>query len=362
MRLSLVLIKNLLCTALVLLISTHSNATPSAANYNHATTLVQDIKTIAHGDPEQAIVLWQSIVQQQHFSLSQWLQVSEAIGMGFANAQDIRALQWLGKLPTKNLHNTTHIARVKSAIRHGNWSDVAKWITAMPINLQQQQIWKYWHSRALIKLGSIHQARTILLQLANNNSYYGVLARHFLPYQDYMPPKSTKIPQQHILPILHIAKNNDLDPAWILAIAKKESTFNANAASAAGAIGLMQLLPSTAVMLAKNTNITLRNIQDLYNPNINLALGVKYLKQLLRQQQQHPILATAAYNAGPTRVKRWLPAKGTTMPADIWIEFIPYKETRHFVKTVITYSSNYQNILGSKISLKKYLEPIANIS
>lgn len=339
-----------------------THAAANTANDTSHNSVVQDISNIANENPHEAIKFWNNLAQQQDFSIDSWFQVVRSIGIGFATKKDPQALKWLAKLPAEYLTTKAHIWRVKTAILHGHWQLVHSWINNMPKKLHAQPIWQYWQGRALIALQDIVAARAILIKLAQQDHYYGVLARYKLPYTGPMPQYNDPIiPKQHIARVLNVAKNNAIDPAWLLAIAKKESAFKVNAKSDAGAIGLMQLLPSTAVMLAKNSDIILKNKSDLYDPQINLTLGGKYLKQLLIAQQHHPILATASYNAGPTKVRQWLPKSGN-IDTDIWIEFIPYKETRFFVKQVVNYASNYKDILGTNIDLEKYFAPIAALS
>ena len=146
--------------------------------------------------------------------------------------------------------------------------------------------------------------------------------------------------------ITHSSSNYKINPAWAFAIARRESSFMADANSPAGAKGLMQVMPSTAKQLHKRkvTN------KHLMNANENIKLGTKYLKRLLDRHDGNQVLATAAYNAGPYRVKTWL--KGLeSMPADIWIETIPYKETREYVKSVMAYQEIYQLKVGQNKSL-----------
>jgi soluble lytic murein transglycosylase len=137
-----------------------------------------------------------------------------------------------------------------------------------------------------------------------------------------------------------------INPAWAFAIARRESSFMADAHSSAGAKGLMQVMPATAKQLNKRKATN----KHLLNANENIKLGTLYLKRLLDRHDGNQVLATAAYNAGPYRVKRWL--KGLKpMPADIWIETIPYKETREYVKSVMAYQEIYQLKVGQKESL-----------
>jgi len=146
--------------------------------------------------------------------------------------------------------------------------------------------------------------------------------------------------------IMHSSSNYKINPAWAFAIARRESSFMADANSPAGAKGVMQVMPATAKQLHK------RKINNKYlmNADQNIKLGTKYLKRLLDRYDGNQILATASYNAGPYRVKGWLKDL-KPMPADIWIETIPYKETRDYVKSVMAYQEIYQLKVGQKKSL-----------
>ncbi|MGS2721162.1 transglycosylase SLT domain-containing protein [Paraglaciecola aestuariivivens] len=139
------------------------------------------------------------------------------------------------------------------------------------------------------------------------------------------------------------AKKNDIDPAWAFAIARRESSFMPDAASGAGALGLMQVMPGTARYLTKQKV----GQRHLFNPAKNVALGTKYMRYLLNKMDNNTVLATASYNAGWRRVKQWLP-ENQPMALDLWIETIPYKETRNYVKAVMAYQQIYQQQLGEK--------------
>ncbi|OOV86955.1 hypothetical protein BTA35_0211380 [Oceanospirillum linum] len=127
---------------------------------------------------------------------------------------------------------------------------------------------------------------------------------------------------------------------WALSITRQESAFNPLARSGVGAMGLMQLMPKTARQTAKKIRQNLSAIKELYNPATNIALGTAYLAQMLDRFDGSRIYATAAYNAGPYRVKGWLKKRGH-LPLDIWVEVIPYKETRTYVQRVLEYGVVY---------------------
>jgi len=155
--------------------------------------------------------------------------------------------------------------------------------------------------------------------------------------------------------IFSTAQKEDLDPAWILAVTRQESAFVPHAQSYAGALGLMQLMPATAKMVAKQKNIPLKSKTDILHAETNIRLGSSYFKMML-QEHKNPVLALAAYNAGPGRVKQWLPK--SPLPADNWIETIPYKDTREYVKNVLTYFVIYQQLLGKQPQLKTHMPMI----
>jgi soluble lytic murein transglycosylase len=132
----------------------------------------------------------------------------------------------------------------------------------------------------------------------------------------------------------------------------------ADAKSRVGARGLMQLMPKTAKEVAKDLSETINFPDELYQPELNIKLGTSYLNKVYRQLQENPVLATAAYNAGPWRVQAWLPEK--TQAADIWIETVPFHETREYLKRVLAYTViyNYRLGLDPAQSSSSWLQPI----
>ncbi len=135
-----------------------------------------------------------------------------------------------------------------------------------------------------------------------------------------------------------------LPDAWIYAVLREESTFDPGSGSPAGAIGLMQLIPATARAVARAAGQRPPSLGDLLDPDTNVALGSAYLAAMGARYGAHPALATAAYNAGPHRVDKWLPV--TPMPADLWIATIPFRETRDYVRRVLAYRVIYADRLG----------------
>jgi soluble lytic murein transglycosylase len=120
-------------------------------------------------------------------------------------------------------------------------------------------------------------------------------------------------------------------------VAKQESRFTPAVRSPVGATGLMQLMPATAAELAGGP-VTDQTLQD---PAGNTALGARYLARMLRQWDGNPLLAVASYNAGPGAVTGWLGPRLGSSP-ELWVEAIPYPETRLYVKKVLGNVWSYQ--------------------
>ncbi|EKF75050.1 lytic transglycosylase [Alcanivorax hongdengensis A-11-3] len=133
------------------------------------------------------------------------------------------------------------------------------------------------------------------------------------------------------------ASRNDLDPWLAMAVARRESAFYPHAHSPVGALGLMQLMPATARKVAREANQGSVNRKALFDPDTNITLGSEYLASLLKDFKGNRVLALAAYNAGPSRVNSWLAEEPEAVPADVWIEAIPFRETRDYVQAVLTY-------------------------
>ncbi len=141
--------------------------------------------------------------------------------------------------------------------------------------------------------------------------------------------------------IFEHALEKGLDPAWILALARQESMFMPDVSSPAGARGVMQIMPATGRIIASRLGESLDCSSLLFDPRTNIRYGTFYLHMRLEELQHNPVLATAAYNAGVNRVLSWLPEEGG-LPADIWVENIPFRETRDYVERVFAYTAIYQ--------------------
>ncbi|HKJ17447.1 MAG TPA: transglycosylase SLT domain-containing protein [Xanthomonadales bacterium] len=134
--------------------------------------------------------------------------------------------------------------------------------------------------------------------------------------------------------------NHDLDHSWVLGLMRSESAMAEDAISSAGARGLMQITPATARQLSRRHSLGYTGPHQLLQPEYNIQMGTAYLRDLLNEYGNNPVLAAGAYNAGPNAVKRWLDASAPSEAA-LWIETLPYYETREYIPRVLAFSTIY---------------------
>lgn len=159
------------------------------------------------------------------------------------------------------------------------------------------------------------------------------------------------VPYQGV--IQEYASTHGVDEAWVLGLVRQESRFNTEARSSAGAAGLMQVMPRTARYVAAKIGLRNYRAKSVTEVETNVTLGTGYLK-LVMEQLGHPVLASAAYNAGPARARRWRDEK--PLEGAIYVESIPFPETRDYVKKVMANSVFYAAVLDKKsVALKTRL-------
>lgn len=158
------------------------------------------------------------------------------------------------------------------------------------------------------------------------------------------------------------SQNAGVDPAWAYGLMRQESRFNIGARSNVGAGGLMQVMPNTAKLIA-------RQMGETYNPaalsdmNTNIRYGTYYLSMIQNQLSGSSVLATAGYNAGPNRARRWQ-SEYQSIAADQYTESIPLTETRDYVKHVMTNATHYGLLLGQggqSITKRMQIIPVRNV-
>lgn len=174
-------------------------------------------------------------------------------------------------------------------------------------------------------------------ELSNPDANY--MLRFLTPYRDLIEPE---------------ARKQDLDLSWIYGLMRQESRFAAPARSSAGAQGLMQVMPATGKWVANKIGLRSYRPAQLSDPGTNVLLGTSYMRIIFDDLDRQPVLASAAYNAGPGRARRWRDDK--TLEGAIYTETIPFHETRDYVKKVMANATVYAAMLeGRPQSLKARL-------
>ena len=151
--------------------------------------------------------------------------------------------------------------------------------------------------------------------------------------------------------IKNSAAEMNVDEAWVYGLTRQESRFMHYAKSGVGASGLMQLMPATAKWAAKRMGLSSYSNENIHDLNTNIEIGTYYMRHTLDLMNGQAVLATAAYNAGPSRAKRWMAAK--PLEAAIYIETIPFSETRSYVQKVMANAHIYASRLGKPIQSLK---------
>jgi len=167
-----------------------------------------------------------------------------------------------------------------------------------------------------------------------------------------------RYPTPYQTEIERAARENGLDVALVYGLVRQESRFVSDIVSAAGAVGLMQLMPQTARWVARQTSRAALTTLRLDEAELNIELGAQYLRYVLDKLDGLPVLGAAAYNAGPGRARAWrapVPLEGA-----IYVETIPFNETRDYAKKVLANAMFYQAQLGLRyVALKDRLGVVA---
>ncbi len=228
---------------------------------------------------------------------------------------------------------------------------MVKELRAIGRHEEAKRLW--WYAVSKLEKSDIMVAAKLAQQWQWNQVAIFTIAR-----AEYWDDVDLRFPVKFSEHVTQNAEQNDLDPSIVFGLIRRESAFDETAQSPVGARGLMQIMPKTGRQIARDLNDKWRTEKSLFNPELNVKYGTYYYKQLLEQFDGHYALAAAAYNAGPHRVKRWLPEQ-KPVAADIWIETIPFKETRAYVSAVLTYALIYQERMQrSVLKIKDFMRDI----
>jgi len=234
-------------------------------------------------------------------------------------ALDKRGLDWQWPLPESEIERLN--PTLQELFRLNLWQEA---FSLLPKDYQRDYPGlAAWKTARIAEdpAGAIRQADSFIKEnslIPQQSSEYWLLSYPFL----------------HWRAVKHYSEREGIDPLLLLSLIRQESRFQAKVVSHSNAIGLCQLLPSTAREVARKVGARQQiNKQSLYQPSLNVRLGANYLAGLVRQFSGRPYLAVASYNAGPGAISRWIAKQGST-DGDLLIESLPYEETRNYVINV----------------------------
>ena len=283
----------------------------------------------AEGKPEAAVLLWTRIADQSHY-----------YGLLAAEELDRRfKLPPRAPSPTpEELGKIAELGSVKRALAFFNLDlrteGIREWAWALRGMTDRQLL----AAAEFAKRQHIYDRAINTAEKTQIEHDYAL--RYLTPYDDKIRPA---------------AKAQALDDAWVYGLMRQESRFITVAKSSVGAQGLMQLMPATARWVAKKLNMQNYNPARVNEIDTNVMLGTTYLRLVYESLDKHPVLASAAYNAGPGRARKWRDPQ-RALEGAIYAESIPFAETRDYVKKVLANAVIYTTLLtGKPDSLKARL-------
>ena len=392
------------------------------------------IDKVARTQYDDAMAIWHKTMS--NFEEDEKAYMWGRFAMHAARRHDEAALDLYSKVRNIDLDKEQLAWKVRAALMVKNWSLVQATIADMPQAQQDEEAWRYWRGRAYKELRDIPKANAILVPLAKERTYYGLLAEEELgsvineaPSQyvpsdaevmavknqsaihraleldrlgfrwesraewswgikdfddkqmlgaselairqgwydvaintaektKYLHNFSLRYPLPYRDTVQSFCKENGLDEAWVYGLTRQESRFVTYAKSGVGASGLMQVMPNTASWIAKKTGLTDYKHHMIEQTDTNIRLGTFYLRYTLDLMSGQLAMATAAYNAGPGRAKKW--AYKQPLEGAIYAETIPILETRLYVQKVLANACFYSSRLGTKTqTIKQRLGVIA---
>ncbi len=311
-------------------------------DWRHVSSALADLTVTERNDPKwqywQARALQETGKQQQAVALYTALAKDRSY-YGFLAADAINAPYQIADSPVAATQQALQDLAGRSAFK-------ACWeFKALGLELEAKRQWQY-------AIKNLSRDQLLLAAKLAQQWQWVQLAITTLVKADYWDDLALRFPVDYLSEVKTSSRKHSLETAVIYGLMRQESMLDKTAASTAGALGLMQLMPETAKVIAQKLLQPWQTSAVLFNPGINIDYGSFYFKDLLTRYGGNYALASAAYNAGPNRVKKWLPIENK-VPADIWIETIPFKETRKYVSTVLSYAMIYQQRLkigGLKLS------------
>ncbi len=385
------------------------------------------IERVARNQLPLSIELWAKL--RDSFNRDEQQYAWGRIALYAARQHDAQALAMFKRAEGATLDAEQLAWRARAALRATDWDDLLATVADMSQSQQDEAAWRYWKARALKAKGNVVASNVLLVSLAKEHSFYGLLAEEEMGDAMRAPPISyqagdSDVAAVRVVPGIQRAmelyqldmrweaklewlratrgfddrrliaaaelafrqewydvaistadktalthdfalryptpyretmeayvRDNQLDEAWVYGLIRQESRFVSIARSGVGAAGLMQVMPATAKWIAKRIGMGDYHPGLIHRVETNLELGTYYMRYVLGEMGGQPLLATAAYNAGPRRPRRWIDSK--PMEGAVYAETIPFTETRDYVEKVMANAHFYAHRLGTKLQTFK---------
>lgn len=255
------------------------------------------------------------------------------------------AAQYLGLEPQMNALATPLDTDLVNQLRYNPGIERAEELFFTGNLEEARQEWRYTLSKAPVE----DQVQAAWLASQWGWHHLSVDSTHRAGLNDAV---ELRFPLAHLETLRPLAEQANLDLPLVLALIRKESLFNPQARSRVGALGLMQVMPATGKQVANRLKLGIQPEADLLKPEYNLPIGVHYLGGLMQRYNNNPVLAAAAYNAGPTKANAWQRSLGKEVNP-LWVERITYAETRNYVKSLLAFREVYAWRLAQQETLRQ---------
>ena len=371
--------------------------------------------SVARDDVENARLMIPQLVQAQQLNDDQTQELRDIVAwrlMG-TDVTDEQA-RWRDDAVMRSNSVSLVERRVRMALGTGDRRGLNTWLARLPMDAKEKDEWRYWQADMLLERGREDEAKEILHSLMQQRGFYPMAAapananpaltqgpemarvRELMywnldntarsEWANLVTSRTTDEKAQlaryafdnrwwdlsvqatiagklwdHLeerFPLAYkdlfdrYTSGKDIPQSYAMAIARQESAWNPKVRSPVGASGLMQIMPGTATHTVKMFNIPgYSSPSQLLDPETNINIGTSYLQYVYQQFGNNRIFASAAYNAGPGRVRTWLGNSAGRIDAVAFVESIPFSETRGYVKNVLAYDAYYRYFMGQKDTL-----------
>ena len=285
------------------------------------------------GRREEAFAIWNTLAQETGY-----YNYLAADQLGASYRLETQAIPYTEE-NLKDFLNTPAVSRMQELIALGRFVDARREFLFALENFSTKDF-----SRLAILADRWQWSDGAIRSVAQSKFRGDTLLRFPIPYYKIV---------QH-----EADRHSQISMPIIYGVMRRESAFMDKAKSPAGALGLMQLMPHTARLMIKELKLKRPSTWYILRPDVNIRMGTAYLAKMYRQHRQHLPLALASYNAGTTAVRRWTQRAPIRDPA-IWIETIPFNETRRYLQAVLYYIVIYAHRLGSEKPIR--LEPLMTL-